>query len=379
MNVKKYTAPTMEAALEQVKSELGRDAVILHTRCFRRGGVFGLGGNQLVEITASNQVSVSPRSLAASRPVERAYRSGASGASAGFLALKNDVAGLRSMLEDVLKHTRPARTSFWPESLQRWHKHLTDRGTSDACSVEVLEPLAARFAGSRAADQPAVEAAVLARIAEFVRTAPPIAAGVPGDPAIVAFVGPTGVGKTTTIAKLAAHFALRERKPVGLITLDTYRIAAVEQLRTYARIIDVPLEVVLSPAEMPDAVERLSGCALILIDTAGRSQRDALKINDLKAFFERKRPGQIHLVLSATAERLALADTIEKFSVYRPDRVLLTKIDELPAAGKLLDAIPIARQPVSYVTTGQDVPDDIETARPQYLAALIAGGDSIDR
>ena len=365
MNVRKYTATTMESALAQVKSELGRDAVILHTRCYRKGALFGLGGSPMVEVTASDQVRVSPRSVEtmASRPIERAYK-GASSNADEFLAMKSDVAGMRTLLEDILKNTRTSRTSLWPEPLRRWHSHLVKHGAGDDLVASILEPLAARFSASDAHTQGGVEKAVLQRITECVKIAPPISTGVPGAPSVVAFVGPTGVGKTTTIAKLAAHFALRERKPVGLITLDTYRIAAVEQLRTYARIIDVPLEVVLTPSEMAEALQRLSSCSLILVDTAGRSQRDTLKINDLKGFFQRKRPDQTHLVISATAEASAIRDVADKFSVYRPNRVLLTKLDELPAYGKLLDISSVAGQPVSYITTGQDVPDDIETACP---------------
>jgi flagellar biosynthesis protein FlhF len=216
------------------------------------------------------------------------------------------------------------------------------------------------------------------RLSLSIRTGEAIPTGEPGNPTTIAFVGPTGVGKTTTIAKLAAHFVLREKKPVGLVTLDTYRIAAVEQLRTYARIIDVPLEVALSPADLPAAVKRLSGASVILVDTAGRSQRDLMKMNDLKGFFGKKRPDQVHLVVSATAERTAIAEIIDKFGMYRPERILVTKVDELPGHGKLLDIATLSPHPVSYLTTGQDVPDDIETARPERLAALIAGEVSLD-
>jgi len=382
MNVKKYTAPTMEAALARVKSDLGRDAVILHTRCFKRGAILGLGGSQVVEVTASDEVRVSPRTSAprAAVAVEKAYRGAApSNSSADFLALKGDITALRTMVQDVLRNTRGSRTSLWPQSLQVWHKHLTSRGAGESCAADVLEPLVANLAGTRRDDPRLVAKDVLLRVAECIRTAAPIAPGVPGSPSIVALVGPTGVGKTTTIAKLAAHFSLREHKPVGLVTLDTYRIAAVEQLRTYARIIDVPLQVALTPGELCEALERLSECSLILIDTAGRSQRDSMKINDLKAFLDIRRPHQTHLVLAANAEKEALEDVVERFSVYRPDRILVTKIDELPACGKLLDIAALAPHPVSYITTGQDVPDDIETAQPDLIAALIAGEETLER
>jgi len=386
MNAHRYTATTMEAALAKVKSELGRDAVILHTRCYRTGGLLGIGAREMVEVTASNDVRVTPRArpsaatavaVAPATPLEKVYKH--AGASDNLSAIRNEIAGVRTMIEDLVRKTGPSRTAHWPEPLRGWYARLTREGLSDANAVDLLEPLSARLAGSAKHEPEAVAAMVTGRIAQAVKTAAPIAAGKPGAPMVVALVGPTGVGKTTTIAKLAAYFALRERKTVGLVTLDTYRIAAVEQLRTYARIIDVPLEVALSPTELPDALTRLRNAAIIFIDTAGRSQRDSMKMNDLKGFFEKKRPTEIHLVLSATAECAAIADTIDKFAVYGPDRILLTKLDEMPSYGKLLDISSLAPLPVSYVTTGQDVPDDIQAAFPERIAALIAGEADLDR
>jgi len=377
MNVRKYTAATMEAALARVKSDLGRDAVILHTRCLRKGGVLGFGAREVVEVTASGDMRVTPRAAgSAPRPIDRVYRA-SSGSSEDFAGLRSDLSGLRAMVEDLVRQTRPSRTALWPDGLKCWYRHLTSRGMSDQSAIELLEPIAARLAGAKAGAS-AVRADVLAAICGRVRTASPIPAGRPGKPVVVAFVGPTGVGKTTTIAKLAANMALRERKAVGLVTLDTYRIAAVDQLRAYARIIELPLEVVLGPGEVEDALANLAACSVILVDTAGRSQRDALKINDLKAFFERRRPDEIHLVVAAASAQAAVADTVEKFSVYRPDRLIVTKLDELPASGKLLDVADSASLPLSYMTTGQDVPDDIETASPERFAALVAGEDSVD-
>ena len=124
-----------------------------------------------------------------------------------------------------------------------------------------------------------------------------------GEGRVVALVGPTGVGKTTTIAKLAANFRLRENRKVGLITVDTYRIAAVEQLRTYADIIDLPMEVVRTPREMREAVARMRSLDLVLMDTAGRSPRDEVNIQELKSILAEAKPAEVHLVLSASAGR----------------------------------------------------------------------------
>jgi flagellar biosynthesis protein FlhF len=151
-------------------------------------------------------------------------------------------------------------------------------------------------------------------VEEQIRTSGPISI-TPGQRRVVALVGPTGVGKTTTIAKLAANFRLREKRRVGLITVDTYRIAAVEQLRTYAEIIDLPMHVVSTPREMREALRQLSGLDLVLMDTAGRSPRDEVKIQELRAFLSEAQADEVHLVLSAVASASSLVRTAERFAV----------------------------------------------------------------
>lgn len=191
-------------------------------------------------------------------------------------------------------------------------------------------------------------------------------------PRIVALVGPTGVGKTTTIAKLAANQHLHEQRSVGLITVDTYRIAAVEQLRTYAEIIDLPMEVVSNAAEMRAAIEKLSHVDLILIDTAGRSPRDDIRIRELRAVVQEANPDEVHLVVSAVAGATSLSGTVETFRQVGITSLLITKLDEAPTLGSLW---PVLQQgiPLSYVTDGQKVPDDIRTAAADVFTAEILG------
>ena len=182
-----------------------------------------------------------------------------------------------------------------------------------------------------------------------------------GRPRTVALVGPTGVGKTTTIAKLAATFKLKQKLNVGLITLDTYRIAAVEQLRTYANIIGLPLHVLLTPEELSLALQplRASGptrCDGVLIDTAGRSQRDDPRLAQLRTFIRAADPHEVHLVLSSTWSQAVLMDTVERFSSIRTDRIIFTKLDEAVSFGVMLNVASKVNKRLSYVTTGQEVP-----------------------
>ena len=189
----------------------------------------------------------------------------------------------------------------------------------------------------------------------------------------ICLIGPTGVGKTTTIAKLAATFKLRQRQKVGLITIDTYRIAAVDQLRTYANIIGVPLKVVLTPAELVAAMKEMSDCDTILIDTAGRSHMDQLKLNELSQFIAIGKPSEVHLVLSSTTTQEAMEAALEKFGALRVDQIIFTKLDEAVSFGVLLNVARTASRALSYMTTGQDVPDNIEVGQPRRLAKLILG------
>jgi flagellar biosynthesis protein FlhF len=190
---------------------------------------------------------------------------------------------------------------------------------------------------------------------------------------VIALVGPTGVGKTTTIAKLAANYRLREKRRVGLITVDTYRVAAVEQLRTYADIIDLPMEVVATPREMREAAERMSHLDLVLMDTAGRSPRDEVRIQELKSMLGEAEPDAVHLVLSATAGAKSLIGAAERFADVGTTSILLTKLDEAASLGHLIPLIRACRMPISYLTDGQNVPDDIQVAGCHQLAQMLLG------
>ena len=181
------------------------------------------------------------------------------------------------------------------------------------------------------------------------------------------------MGKTTTIAKLAANFRLKDKRRVGLITVDTYRIAAVEQLRTYANIIDLPMQVVSTPKEMHEAVRQMAGMDLVLIDTAGRSPKDEIRLRELKAFISEASADEVHLVLSSVASSRTLQQTVERFAVVGATAMILTKLDEANGLGNLLPVLRSSRLPVSYLTNGQNVPDDIEIADSPRLAKLILG------
>jgi len=334
MHVHTFKARSLQEALRLVRDELGPDASVLQTREVGSAWSRWLVGSQ-IEVTASAEVRVPSQLPAASivRPsvlpadlldFRQKFRE-------DLLQLADDES---SLVEQLSRGTRSV------ESASRWSPSRDDR---DGCRP-------------RAIDIP---------IADPIQVAA-------GRRTVVALVGPTGVGKTTTIAKLAAHYRLREQCSVGLITVDTYRIAAVEQLKTYAEIMDLPLEVVATPREMHAAVNRLAHVDLVLIDTAGRSPRDAVRLSELRGLLAESQADEVHLVLSAVAGPDSIDIAAGAFSTVGVSALVLTKLDEAVS----LDWLPVLlkrhRLPLSYTTNGQNVPDDIQPANAAALQQLVS-------
>ncbi|GIP43755.1 flagellar biosynthesis regulator FlhF [Paenibacillus sp. J45TS6] len=192
---------------------------------------------------------------------------------------------------------------------------------------------------------------------------------------IVYVAGPTGVGKTTTIAKLAAEQMFKHKRKVGLITADTYRISAVEQLRTYAAILGIPLEVVQSPADTIRALDHLSDCDLILMDTAGRNYRNEITVSELKSLLPDEADSELIVVLSLTAKTEDMLTILDHFHKYGTPKLIFTKIDETDTLGALFNVLKQYPSKLAYITTGQNVPEDIMLPDPKKLADFILGSE----
>lgn len=396
MEIKTYRAATMQEALAMVRSDLGPSAAVLHTREVGNTGLWKwLPGSRRIEVTAALDVNVpsrfpakAQRAEVAVAPAAVSYRNESvsyepaaptpparsSQAPSAHTEVQTQITQLQALVEDLCRRTRGHGHHDLPESLFRLYTDLIEAEVNEETARDLVERLR-RETGSGDLDDPMLLRARLARMLEeqIVATGPIRVDG--GRQRLVALVGPTGVGKTTTIAKLAANFRLREKKKVGLITVDTYRIAAVEQLRTYADIIDLPMHVVSTPREMRDAVNSLSSLDLILLDTAGRSPHDDVKIQELKSFLEEAQADEVHLVLSTTTGASSLEKTAKQFAAAGTTHLILTKLDEAASLGNLLPLIRSSRLPLSYVTDGQSVPDDIAPAESARLARVILGMD----
>jgi flagellar biosynthesis protein FlhF len=396
--IKTYRASTMHEALAMVRRDLGPDAAVLHTREVPVGRWLGwLRGARAIEVTASAAVNVpsrfadryresdaraeavpaelteAPRDVATYQP-NPAFQPSTSPAFPE--EVKGQLSDLQEMLHDLCRQTRRTGQRDLPETLFRLFTDLIEADLNEELARELVERVREEASNDEITDNVLLKTRVARMIETDIVAQGPIVLH-PGRRKLVALVGPTGVGKTTTIAKLAANYRLREKRNVGLITVDTYRIAAVEQLRTYADIIDLPMQVVSTPREMRDAVRRMNAMDLILMDTAGRSPKDGIKIQELKSLLTEAGADEVHLVLSGVAGARTLQQTAERFSVVGATALILTKLDEASGLANLLPVLRSSKLPLSYLTNGQNVPDDIEVADPGRLARLMLAMEKV--
>jgi flagellar biosynthesis protein FlhF len=429
MKVRRYEARTYRDALAMVRDDLGPDAVILATKELSRGGLFGLFSPGAVEIVAATEMprsrrrdtsrrrtvggaaaaqdiaarALSPRPPAAPATAEPApararpdARRDAGQRPPGSVAvaepepaspeappaggrldrLERGLLDIRKAMESLVAGTLAgASCPDLPLPLAGEYRRLVQRGVLEDCALELLRPLADELAQS-----PCSPAELSERVRGIVRDAViasgpllPQATTGNGRTRMVALVGPTGVGKTTTVAKLAAHYCLLEDRRVGLLTVDTYRVAAVDQLRTFAQIMSLPLEVASTPSEARMKLSALGAKDLILIDTAGRSQRARDRVDELCELMRALEPDEIHLVMSATTKPEDMVEIGREFGRLGVNRAIFTKIDETTTYGGMLSALRRSALPVSYLANGQKVPEDLEVASAELLADLICG------
>ncbi|MGQ0634103.1 MAG: flagellar biosynthesis protein FlhF [Planctomycetaceae bacterium] len=412
--VRTFRAATMQEALAAVRREIGADAVILKTRELPAPRFFRWrAAAPQVEVTVGTGVNVrTPHALLAPLPqpgpaaparieAPPSRRQPASEArplrpsaidlpvpcarptpAAPQPAETQQQASISRQLSSIQQMVSQLTRESWsreddvPTELFQLYTELIDAEVDEELARDLVRQLKRECAPEELANAEAVKTRLRSTVEAEIRCTPPICA-TPGRRRVVALVGPTGVGKTTTIAKLAANFRLRDGIRMGLVTVDTYRIAAVEQLRTYAEIIDLPMKVVTSPGEMRRALDELNGLDLVLIDTAGRSPRDELKIQELKSLLAEAHVDEVHLVLSLVASARSLQATAEKFAPAGTTSLILTKLDEAVGMGSLLSVSRRVPLPVSYLTTGQDVPDDIEHAQARRISRLVLGDETL--
>jgi len=371
MQVKRYEASNVQEAMEKIRTDLGDDAVVLSTKRLRRGKT------TFIEVTAARDLSVKACSREENR--DRTPASGREEIRAEIDEIRKIAESLRgenpfraqmSELKEMMSSLFDLVGSLREETgLSAIYRRLVSGGMSRERAYGLVKETPCGRGGNRPEDYEKALRSVEESIGRSI--------AVPRDridpDRVVVFIGPTGVGKTTTLAKVAARYAIDFKKKVGLITTDTYRIAAAEQIRTYAKIMGLPLEIATEKESYRKALAKFSDKDCILVDTPGRSHLDSRHLKKIAEILAADTPARAHLLLSLTSSTRNLLEAADRYSTINYDSIIFTKLDETRSFGAMFDVVAQSEKPVSYLTTGQNVPKDIERANPDRIAKLIVG------
>lgn len=411
MIIKKFTGKTEAEATEAAKKELGSTLVIMNVREVKKKGLFAFLLPKQIEVTAALEEEAPARPqygsilrTAADKEIRTEQQNLLAKNSTENIEKKLD--SLQTLLESQLNNRQSekeesAKTQDVTDAEEKENK------TQDMAAAEKKEEeknpeqdkfirllynkmldneMDEKYVNSILEDASKTKKAdlpfdyLLANIYQKMVLKFGKSEGItPSEegPRIVLFIGPTGVGKTTTIAKLAGRYCVEEKKKVALLTADTYRIAAAEQLRTYANILETPFRIIYTPEELQAAVDDYWDCDYIFIDTAGRSHQNTDQLEKMKemvAALKRPESYQVFLVLSATTKYRDLQKIADCYGKIADFELIFTKLDETEAVGNLLNMKLYTDAPIAYVTCGQNVPDDMEAFNPQKTVKQILGG-----
>jgi flagellar biosynthesis protein FlhF len=380
----------MPDAMKTVRTELGNDAVILNSRIVYTGGIFGFFRKKNVEVIAAVDQKVQQTakpilkeksSFLINNPIEpkRVNNEETKGLDTSNSKQSEEILKEINELKALLKfsHSNSDQvSSAYPLPIQEiqnlMNKHEFSPFLKERFTVSLMEKwFSSSTKNSNEVIQEQMKEEIIQSLSEksFGR--------ISFSKKYVNVVGPTGVGKTTTLAKIAADCVINHKKKVAFITTDTYRIAAIEQLKTYAQILNVPIEVCYSLEDFKTSTKKFEAFDVILIDTAGRNFRNKKYIDDLQQVIDFNLEMETYLVLALTAKQKDMEDIYQQFSSIQIDRFIFTKADETSIYGSMINMIEKYNIGVAYITTGQNVPDDMIPANPEVIANLIIRGLSI--
>lgn len=379
----------MAEAVAKVKKELGADAVIINSKEIVTGGFLGLFKKRAIEVIAANeQVEKKPTVITKNKPVPittgkqeekvdplpkqvEVLKEKESAPTNKDTSIETELKQLRNLVLTMSQSTNSI-DRYLPEVIQKMQKILIEQEINMDTIDSITKELVDRW---YQANQSATEAQVKSWLIEILTSKVKDIdfGGISFTKKYVNVVGPTGVGKTTTLAKLAAHCVLNHKKRVAFITTDTYRIAAIDQLMTYAKILNVPLEVCYNTEDFQRATERFSHYDVVLIDTAGRNFRNQQYVDDLKQIIDFEKEMETFLVLALTSKQRDMMDIYQQFSSIKINKFIFTKVDETSSYGSIVNMVLACQLPVAYITNGQNVPDDLLEASSLLLMKTIVG------
>ncbi|GGA62921.1 flagellar biosynthesis protein FlhF [Ornithinibacillus halotolerans] len=405
MKIKRYIAPTMPEAMNKIRKELGPDAVILSTKEVHEGGLFGLFKKRMIEVIVALDQNIPPvkqekplpkfekferreparNSMVNERSTSLREKPLTETPSSDVTKTKNDPNSI--METEIISEMKNMRRILEQQLYQNYqqkfeldyqviYQYLIDQEVNEELATKLVENIIHKHRLIKVKPT-ASKIAVDLKLEIEEQLSKLSFEGITNSAKVVHFVGPTGVGKTTTLAKVAARSMINEQKKVAFITMDTYRIAAIEQLKTYAKILDIPVEVVYSFEDYQIALEKLKSYDLILVDTAGRNYREEKYVEELKRSIRSKETIENYLVLSLTSKPKDILDIYHSFRHLDIKSLIFTKIDETRQYGSLLN-IPLTFQAgIAYITDGQEVPDNLVKPTKEVISNYIVG-DLID-
>lgn len=385
MKVKKYMASSMTEAMKHIRAELGNDAVILSSKPVYSSGFLGLFRKRNIEVVAAvdpleQQNPPVQKQKQKRKPLEKTVtetkKPGAQALTKQAIPqqtgeILKEIAQLRKLVQGI-NYEASDMYAKYPEPLKEVYQLLENQEIDSRIRAEIMNAMLAKwFSGKHEASITEITSWLEAELINKLEQASRFEGSF--EKKYINIVGPTGVGKTTTLAKVAAENILKQNKKVAFITTDTYRIAAIDQLQTYAKILNAPIEVAYNLEDFKNAAEKFSHYDLVFIDTAGRNFRNEEYVRDLQSIIDFEREMETYLVLSLTAKQKDMEEIFRQFSIIPIKQLIFTKADETSSFGSMLNFIVKHGIGAAYITNGQDVPDDIEKATPRLITKIVLG------
>lgn len=371
--MKKYYAETMPEAMLQIRKELGDDAVILNQRIVKTKKFLGLMTKKSFEVTAGVDEEVTvlfdKKAALPTAVVPQPRQQAPQAATVQTDDLRNEIADLKAMIQSM---SRQKDRTEYPQELIDLLQYLNRQELDDELITVIGDELFLHLQAKQLSKEALRHEAK--RILVRKLQALPFGSFAE-EKRYIQLIGPTGVGKTTSIAKMAARTVLEQKKKVAFVTTDTYRIAAIEQLKTYAGLLQAPVEIVYSVTEYEAALKKLSSYDVIFIDTAGRNYKEARYVEEITHLMPATQQLECYLVLSATAKQQDMSDIIEQFKAIPFDKFVFTKLDETNSIGTIINLMIKYNKGLAYYTSGQEVPEDIEQASAEEIVTLLFQGE----